>query len=137
MPVGKVVSTPQECMKKEPGSACRCEGRFPVSPQRNQSTAQYRDHLTTESQVPVFNGVPVTVVAKSNCADKLAKQRTGSGDQHEGNTEFCRILSLLHDMQSIGRYIVKEIEDEKAAFRELYCVNVHTVHCMCDKDERS
>jgi hypothetical protein len=43
MPMDKVVSTPQECMK-EPGSACRCEGRFPVSPQHNHSTAQ---HVTT------------------------------------------------------------------------------------------
>jgi hypothetical protein len=60
----------------------------------------------------VFNGVPVTVVAKLVCAHTLAKQRSGSGDQHQGLTEFRRNLSLLHDVQSIRRHIVRGVEDK-------------------------
>jgi hypothetical protein len=54
----------------------------------------------------------VTVVAKLHCAHTLAQQRTGSGDQHEGHTEFRRDLSLLHDVQSIRRHSVRGIKDK-------------------------
>jgi ferredoxin-like protein FixX len=72
----------------------------------------------------------VAVVANSNCAHMLAKQRTGSRDQYQRNTEFRCVLSLLHDVQSIRRHIVRGIEDKKVACRVLALCTCTCTHAL-------